>query len=49
MVQWSHIIIVESHFIVFLSFIDTHSIFQGKYEFMIQFYISDISFVVKYI
>ena len=34
----------------FLSvYIDTHRIFQGKDEFMIQFNISEVSFVAKYI
>ena len=38
----------KQHFIVFISYIDTHRIFQGQNEFMIQFYISGVSFVAKY-
>ena len=37
------------HFIIFKSYIDAHTIFQGKYESMIQFYIRGVSFVAKYI
>ena len=37
------------HFIIFISYIDTHIIFQGKYESMLQFYIWGVSFVAKYI
>ena len=33
---------------VFIPYIDTYRIFHGKNEFMIQFYISDVSFVAKY-
>ena len=32
-----------------MSYIDTHSIFQGNYEYMIQFYNRGVSFVAKYI
>ena len=37
------------HFIIFISYIDTHIIFQGKYESMIQFCILGVTFVAKYI
>ena len=33
--------------IIFISFIDTYTIFQGKYESMIQFYIRGVSFVAN--